>query len=746
VSSAEKHSPQYAAGSTTAAPLGVSEDDDDDDDDEQTEDDARADGGVDTEKDKPETTTGGAASSSATTTPPPNTEDDAAPPAWRKQLVRSTFVSLGAAPLDAREAFRALVLECSPRARRQFAALVVSSRMLGAAHSNPPSVTGDHAEALHAARAVDALRDVDDAMDAILTRPHDALNDRLAEENALVAEAFRAWTPDEPFSANPRTSRRAPRRAGSSLLSYPYLLDAASKARLLQAESRATMARAYHAELDRRRRHALFDADEPASSSARAGDGGTSASSSSSSGADTASSASSSAGAAASDGGGAASGDSSSSGDHPPSSSAGPTTPTTTTRASTTGGAASAGRSSSGARTPRSPRALHFVVPVRRTHLVEDAKERIVRLADDEDLRKQLKVVFKGEDGVDEGGVANEFMQLATSAVLAPEAGYFVADDESRALWFARRAPPASSSDDERHSATTSEEVDAELIGILLGIAAHNSILVDAPFAKFLWRKLLDRAAAPTLDDLDDAAPAVARSLRAIARAAATDAAAFERDFGPDAGISWTVEYDAVASSAAASKKSGDAAQHCAVRLRGAPADTERVAAADADRYVEAYVAWWFGESRESRAFVRGFDRVLSRASSDVYGLLTPSDLELLVRGSPSLAIFGALKERAVYEDGYDAESATVVNFWKVVDELDGEKKLKLLKFITGSDRAPIKGAPRIVISRSAATHQLPSSHTCFAHLVLPDYADLATLRTKLLIAIAESSEGFGLR
>lgn len=36
----------------------------------------------------------------------------------------------------------------------------------------------------------------------------------------------------------------------------------------------------------------------------------------------------------------------------------------------------------------------------------------------DADLRKKLKVVFRGEEGVDEGGVAKEFFQLLIVQVL----------------------------------------------------------------------------------------------------------------------------------------------------------------------------------------------------------------------------------------------------------------------------------------------------------------------------------------
>ena len=42
------------------------------------------------------------------------------------------------------------------------------------------------------------------------------------------------------------------------------------------------------------------------------------------------------------------------------------------------------------------------------------------------------------------------------------------------------------------------------------------------------------------------------------------------------------------------------------------------------------------------------------------------------------------------------------------------------------------------------STRRLPTSHTCFNHLLLPEYASKEKLETKLRLAIAQS-EGFGL-
>lgn len=105
-----------------------------------------------------------------------------------------------------------------------------------------------------------------------------------------------------------------------------------------------------------------------------------------------------------------------------------------------------------------------------------------------------------------------------------------------------------------------------------------------------------------------------------------------------------------------------------------------------------------------------------------------------------------------LYEDGYTATSAQVVYFWDIVLKFSEEEKRKLLKFVTGSDRAPIDGlgSIRLVISKTESNDgnpdaRLPSAHTCFNHLLLPAYSQYHIMREKLLYAM-EHDQGFGLR
>lgn len=49
-----------------------------------------------------------------------------------------------------------------------------------------------------------------------------------------------------------------------------------------------------------------------------------------------------------------------------------------------------------------------------------------------------------------------------------------------------------------------------------------------------------------------------------------------------------------------------------------------------------------------------------------------------------------------------------------------------------------------IIVERSLNDSHLPNSRTCFNQLILPSYKSYEVLRQKLVIAVTESSTGFG--
>jgi len=89
-----------------------------------------------------------------------------------------------------------------------------------------------------------------------------------------------------------------------------------------------------------------------------------------------------------------------------------------------------------------------------------------------------------------------------------------------------------------------------------------------------------------------------------------------------------------------------------------------------------------------------------------------------------------------------------VRQFWTVLHAMSLAEKKRFLFFVTGCDRAPMGGLGklRMVIQRGGPhAERLPTAHTCFNTLLLPEYASEQALRQRLLMAIS-NAEGFGLQ
>jgi ubiquitin-protein ligase E3 A len=126
--------------------------------------------------------------------------------------------------------------------------------------------------------------------------------------------------------------------------------------------------------------------------------------------------------------------------------------------------------------------------------------------------------------------------------------------------------------------------------------------------------------------------------------------------------------------------------------------------------------------------------------------MVQPEELELIICGSEELD-FSELQKASKYDDGYLKDSLTIKHMWEVLNEMSNEDKKKFIFFTTGCDRAPINGlgSLKITISKGGPdSDKLPSAHTCFNHLIMPDYQNKEKLRKLLTLAI-QNSEGFGL-
>ena len=348
---------------------------------------------------------------------------------------------------------------------------------------------------------------------------------------------------------------------------------------------------------------------------------------------------------------------------------------------------------------------IFFKLNIRRDNIIEDTLNEISK--DPDRLQNPLKVEFIGEEAEDEGGVRKEFFMLVTRKLFDVNYGMFIYNEKTKLFWFNINSFEA--------------KIKYELIGVVLGLALFNGIILDVKFPLVIYKKLL--GITPCLNDLKEYDPELYNSLNFLVN---TD----NKNLKEDLDTNFTVSVD----------KFGE---KIIIPLKP-NGENIMVDYENKKEYVELYVNWFFNESIKEfyNSFERGFYKVFDKKLSKI---LSPQELELIICGTQKLD-YNELKKAVHYED-YNEESETIKYFWEILMEFNEEEKKKFLFFVTGCDRAPIDGLGSLpfVIGRNANIKELPSSHTCFNHLILPDYKNKELMKRKILRAI-NYSEGFGLK
>ena len=362
------------------------------------------------------------------------------------------------------------------------------------------------------------------------------------------------------------------------------------------------------------------------------------------------------------------------------------------------------------------PVAAH-VLKIRRDFVVADATRQLTASAPAQ-LRLPLKIVFDGEDGVDEGGVAREFFVLLGRNLFNPDFGMFSQSGESRVLWFS----PAAAAEGLAHSQFF------HVVGRLFGLAVYNNLSgLSAPFPLALFRHL--RGERSTLEDAAEIFPELVRSFRTILDWAK------EGDFESTFGVYFSASYDFYGENRVVDLIDGG---------RDIPVSFSR-----RYEFVDLYVRWLLHDSvKSSLDYVsEGFASVTG--SGLALAAFTADDLRSLICGQGGEIQISLLRSNAKYEGGFTDDDPYIADFWNALDSMDESQKRKFLVFVTGSDRLPLGGLSGVTLTiqqnGAEPTDHLPTAYTCYSVLLLPRYANKDKLQRFLLTAV-ENSEGFGLR
>ncbi|XP_072426407.1 NEDD4-like E3 ubiquitin-protein ligase WWP1 isoform X3 [Chiloscyllium punctatum] len=355
----------------------------------------------------------------------------------------------------------------------------------------------------------------------------------------------------------------------------------------------------------------------------------------------------------------------------------------------------------------------HVKITVSRQTLFEDSFQQIMALKP-YDLRRRLYVIFRGEEGLDYGGLAREWFFLLSHEVLNPMYCLFEYAGKSN---YCLQINPASTINPDHLSYFC-------FIGRFIAMALFHGKFIDTGFSLPFYKRMLNKKL--TIKDLESIDPEFYNSLIWI-RDNNIEECGLEMYFAVDMEILGKVTSHEL-------KQGGS---------------NILVTEENKEEYIGLMAEWRFsrGVEDQTRAFLDGFNEVVPLQWLQYFD---EKELEVMLCGMQEVDLTD-WQRNTVYRH-YTRNSKQIIWFWQFVKEMDNEVRLRLMQFVTGTCRLPLggfaellgsNGPQKFCIEKVGKETWLPRSHTCFNRLDLPPYKSYEQLKEKLLFAI-EETEGFG--
>ncbi|KAG5860303.1 ubiquitin-protein ligase [Encephalitozoon hellem] len=356
-----------------------------------------------------------------------------------------------------------------------------------------------------------------------------------------------------------------------------------------------------------------------------------------------------------------------------------------------------------------------YRVYVDRSDVLRSSYFQVMAKSPEEFRTRRLEIKLTGEEGLDYGGLTREWLVLLAKDLLDPNFALFEFSTEDKTV-----AVPC------KNSYVNPEHLSYfKFVGRIVAKAIMDGNFINLHLSKFIYKHILGKSC--DLQDLESADPEFYKSL------------AWIRDNHVDESLGLTFSFDDVSFGI-----------HRTAELIK---DGANVFVNDTNK------AEYISLATQYRLF-NGIELQLSALKSGLFEILgnkalemfDENELELLICGVPDIDI-DDWKSNTLYY-GYTESSKTIIWFWKAVKSFDSVNRAKLLQFVTGTSTLPFEGfshlqgnneVQKFSIHRvSDRTDSLPTAHTCFNQLVLPEYTSYENLLRYLTLAINECSTGFG--
>lgn len=352
---------------------------------------------------------------------------------------------------------------------------------------------------------------------------------------------------------------------------------------------------------------------------------------------------------------------------------------------------------------------------VRRDQVFHDSFKSLYFKSGPEMKFGKLNIRFHGEEGVDAGGVTREWFQVLARQMFDPNYALFIPVSSDRTTFH----PNKLSGINDEHL------MFFKFIGRIIGKALYEGRLLDCYFSRAVYKRILGKPV--SVKDMESFDPDYYKSLVWMLENDITDIIVETFSVEDDEfGVTKVVDLIENGRNIPVTEDN----KHEYVRL-----------------IVEHKLLTSVKEQMEN--FLKGFHDIIPE---DLIAIFTEQELELLISGLPDIDV-DDWKSNTEYHN-YTAASQQIQWFWRAVRSFDKEERAKLLQFVTGTSKVPLNGfkelegmngVNRFNIHRDYGNKErLPSSHTCFNQLDLPEYESYDILRSQVLKAITAGNDYFG--
>mmetsp|Transcript_31231 Transcript_31231/g.48389 ORF Transcript_31231/g.48389 Transcript_31231/m.48389 type:complete len:385 (+) Transcript_31231:1948-3102(+) len=347
---------------------------------------------------------------------------------------------------------------------------------------------------------------------------------------------------------------------------------------------------------------------------------------------------------------------------------------------------------------------------VRRDRLFEDSYHQL-KGRTSEELKGRLTIQFANEPGIDAGGLLKDWYQELSRSIFNPGYALFIQSADS-------------AFQPNKDSRVNAHHLDFfNFCGRVIGKAIYDGANMDVHFTRSFYKHILGKRV--VWKDMEAVDPEYYKSLK------------------------WMLDNDVTAmelSFTAAVNSFGVGKEVDLIPGGSGIMVTEE----NKERYVQLMSEFKMTATIEEQiqAFLKGFYELVPK---NYISLFNELELELLISGLPDIDIED-MRSNTEYT-GYRADSPTIQYFWNIVKRYTQEERALLVQFVTGSSKVPLDGFEALqgmggpqkfrIVKISGETDRLPSAHTCFNQLDMPEYTTEEELEHKLTMAIKETI-GFG--